>query len=50
MPFKKLFQYINEIRQHHDPKAPMSNPADAITAKWLDQLNREQTTDKEAKK
>lgn len=40
MPFKRLFQYINEILQHHDPKAIMANPSDALNAKFLDEINK----------
>ena len=39
MPLKRVFQYINLIRQTHDPKAIMCNPSQNITAQWMAEKN-----------
>lgn len=42
MPIKRVFQYVNWIRQHSDPKAILCNPSQKITAEWLAKKNAEQ--------
>lgn len=40
MPLKRVFQYVNEIKLYHDPKAVVRDPNAAITGKYLEDLNR----------
>lgn len=40
MPLKQLFGFVVEIHEHHDPKAPKTNPSDRIRARWLEEQNR----------
>lgn len=39
MPVKRLFQYLNEVRERKGGRVPMFNPSDAIKANWLRERN-----------
>jgi hypothetical protein len=34
-PLKRIFQYINAIKQYHGSKIPMCNPSDSVKAAWM---------------
>ncbi|MDB6022933.1 MAG: hypothetical protein JWQ04_2790 [Pedosphaera sp.] len=41
MPLKRVFQYIKEIRRHHNPKAPLFNPSDKVKGDYLEALEKQ---------
>ncbi len=40
MPMKRIWQYVNEIKSKHNPKAPLCNPSDAVSANWIASRNQ----------
>jgi hypothetical protein len=40
MPMKCLFQFLNEMRQHHGSEIPLTNPSGKVRADWLRAVNR----------
>lgn len=46
MPLKRVFQFINEAKLHHDRNAPIRKVASEFTGKWLDELNAQAKKEK----
>lgn len=40
MPMRRVLQYLNEAREHNDPKAILFNPSDRVTRDWLISQNK----------
>ena len=39
LPLTRIFQYVIEIRSHHDPDFVPTNPSDEIKGAWLREIN-----------
>jgi hypothetical protein len=41
MPLKRLFQYLNEIKQWNGSKIPLCNPSDQVRSNWMREVNKQ---------
>jgi hypothetical protein len=39
MPVKQVYQFLNEMKQHHGSNVPLCNPSDQVRADWMRQVN-----------
>ncbi len=39
MPIKRVFQYLNEIKEAHGKRIPLMNPSDRLKSDWMRSVN-----------